>query len=47
MQSGVTTKEIMKKLEITNNQVKYYKKMKDDGIIKRVGTNRKGSWKIM
>ena len=43
-----TTKEIVEKLEITNNQVKYYiKKLKDDGIIKRVGTNRKGSWKVM
>ena len=44
----VTTKEIMKKLEITDNQVKYYiKKLKDDGKIERVGTNRKGSWKVM
>ena len=43
-----TTKEITKKLEITDNQVKYYiKKLKDDGKIKRVGTNRKGSWKVM
>ena len=43
-----TTKEIMKKLKITDNQVKYYiKKLKDDGKIERVGTNRKGSWKIM
>lgn len=47
-QPDVTTKEIMKKLEITDNQVKYYvKKLKDDGKIKRVGTNRKGSWKVM
>ena len=43
-----TTKEIMKKLKITDNQVKYYiKKLKDDGKIERVGTNRKGSWKII
>lgn len=47
-QPDVTTKGIMKKLEITENQVKYYvKKLKDDGKIKRVGTNRKGSWKVM
>ncbi len=43
-----TTKEITKKLEITNNQVKYYiKKLKNEGKIKRIGTNRKGSWKVM
>ena len=43
-----TTKEIVENLEITNNQVKYYiRKLKDDGIIERVGTNRKGSWKVM
>ena len=43
-----TTKEIMNKLEITNNQVKYYiKKLKSDGKIERIGTNRKGSWKVM
>ena len=48
IQPNVTTKEIMKKLEITDNQVKYYvKKLKDEGKIKRVGTNRKGSWKVM
>lgn len=48
VQPGATTKEIVEKLEITNNQVKYYiKKLKDDGIIKRVGTNRKGSWKVI
>ncbi len=42
-----TTKEIVKKLEITNNQVKYYiKKLKDDGKIERIGTNRKGSWRV-
>ncbi len=42
-----TTKEIVKKLEITNNQVKYYiKKLKDDGKIERIGTNRKGEWKV-
>lgn len=43
-----TTKEITKKLEITDNQVKYYiKKLKDNGKIERVGTNRKGTWKVM
>lgn len=43
----ITTKEIVKKLEITDNQVKYYvKKLKDDGKIKRVGTNRKGFWEV-
>lgn len=43
-----TTKEIMKKLEITDNQVKYYiKKLKDSGKIKRVGSNRKGLWKVI
>lgn len=48
VQPDVTTKEIMKKLEITDNQVKYYvKKLKDNDKIKRVGTNRKGSWKVM
>ena len=48
MWPDATTKEITKKLEITDNQVKYYvKKLKDDGKIKRVGTNRKGSWKVM
>lgn len=48
VQLDVTTKEIMKKLEITDNQGKYYvKKLKDNGKIKRVGTNRKGSWKVM
>ena len=37
-----------KTLEITDNQVKYYvKKLKDDGKIERIGTNRKGSWKVM
>lgn len=46
-QPDITTKEIMKTLGITNNQVKYYiKKLKDDGKIKRVGTNRKGFWGI-
>lgn len=44
----VTTKEITKKLEITDNQVKYYiKKLKDNGKIERVGTNRKGLWKVI
>lgn len=48
MSPDATTKEIMKKLKITDNQVKYYiKKLKDDGKIERVGTNRKGSWKVM
>ena len=43
-----TTKEITKKLEITANQVKYYiKKLKDNGKIERVGTNRKGLWKVI
>ena len=43
-----TTKEITKKLEITDNQVKYYiKKLKDNGKIERVGTNRKGLWKVI
>ncbi len=43
-----TTKEIMNKLEITDNQVKYYiKKLKSDGKIERIGTNRKGSWKVL
>lgn len=43
-----TTKEITQKLKITDNQVKYYiKKLKDDGKIERVGTNRKGTWKVM
>lgn len=38
----------MKKLEITDNEVKYYvKKLKDNGKIKRVGINRKGLWKVM
>ncbi|MEG0963627.1 MAG: winged helix-turn-helix domain-containing protein [Lachnospiraceae bacterium] len=47
-QPDITTKEIVKKLEITDNQVKYYvKKLKDNGKIKRVGTNRKGFWKIL
>lgn len=42
-----TTKEIVKKLEITNNQVKYYiKKLKDYGKIERIGANRKGSWRV-
>lgn len=42
-----TTKEIVKKLEITNNQVEYYiKKLKDDDKIERIGTNRKGSWRV-
>lgn len=44
----LTTKEIMRILEITDNQVKYYiKKLKDDGKIERIGTNRKGSWKVI
>lgn len=48
MWPDATTKEIMKKLKIIDNQVKYYiKKLKDDGKIERVGTNRKGSWKII
>lgn len=48
MWPDATTKEITKKLMITDNQVKYYvKKLKDDGKIMRVGTNRKGSWKVM
>ena len=48
IQADVTTKEMVKKLEISDNQVKYYvKKLKDDGKIKRVGTNRKGYWEIM
>ena len=43
-----TTSEITKKLVITDNQVKYYiKKLKEDGKIERVGTNRKGLWKIL
>ena len=47
-QPDVTTKEIMKKLEITDNEVKYYvKKLKDNGKIKRGGINRKGLWKVM
>lgn len=42
-----TTKEIVKKLEITDNQVKYYiKKLKDDDKIERIGTNKKGEWKV-
>lgn len=45
---NATTKEITKQLEITDNQVKYYiKKLKDNGKIERVGTNRKGSWKVI
>ena len=48
MWPDATTKEITKKLMITDNQVKYYvKKLKDNGKIVRVGTNRKGSWKVM
>ena len=48
MWPDATTKEIMKKLKIIDNQVKYYiKKLNDDGKIERVGTNRKGSWKII
>ena len=44
MWPDATTKEITKKLMITDNQVKYYvKKLKDNGKIVRVGTNRKGS----
>ena len=47
-QPDITTKEIMKNIGITNNQVKYYiKKLKDDGKIERLGTNRKGSWRVM
>lgn len=47
-QPDVTTKEIMQNLGITNNQVKYYiKKLKDDGKIERLGTNRKGLWRIL
>ena len=43
-----TTKEITKRLDITDNQVKYYiKKLKDNGKIERVGTNRKGLWKVI
>ena len=34
--------------DITDNQVKYYiKKLKDNGKIERVGTNRKGLWKVI
>ena len=48
MWPDATTKEITKKLMITDNQVKYYvKKLKDNGKIVRVGTNRKGAWKVM
>ena len=47
-QPDITTKEIVKKLEITDNQVKYYvKKLKNERKIKRVGTNRKGFWEIL
>ena len=48
MWPDATTKEIMKKLKIIDNQVKYYiKKLNDNGKIERVGTNRKGLWKII
>lgn len=44
----LTTKDIMKNLKVSDNQVKYYiKKLKTDGKIKRIGTNRKGSWEIL
>ena len=44
---NISQKELAMKLKWTLPNVKYYStKLQKKGVIKRVGTNRKGHWKI-
>ena len=41
----LSQKQMAEKLNLNKNTLKYYiKKMKEKGVIERVGTNRKGKW---
>lgn len=44
---GISQKEMAERLGLNHNTLKYYiKKMREKGIIKRVGSNRTGKWII-
>jgi ATP-dependent DNA helicase RecG len=44
----VTAKEISKEIAITEEGVRYYlNRFKKEGIIKRVGSRKKGHWEVI